>query len=317
MRMVKLIAGLIFISLFLISCGPSGPTSFDINYFEGDEGLITEFAKNSPPSEIPENEEFTIHVILKNRGASNVSELYHKINYDSLYFTMENTETNFFSQLGGLLNLQESIPGKSIAFPLGSEVYTNYNMKSKELHGQLQNPSTTISAVSCYKYKTILGEEICIQRNELDADLKAQPCEATDEKFSKGQGGPVAITKLETDFFSEGDLIKPYFKIYFKNIGSGTVVENTKVLNVCSGQNIDIDDWHVLKVRAYLSGEELNCINNGIVRVNAPEPSIRCIANNPENFARGGAAYSRFLRVVAEYGYFDQESKEVTVVRRN
>lgn len=313
--MNKTVFSFVFLALFLVSCNGYGPTSFDVNYFEGTSGLIIEFAKNSPPSEIPENEEFTIHVILKNQGASNVSELYHKINYDSLYFTMEQSEASFFSQLGSLLNLQQSIPGKSRAFPYGNEVYTNYNMRTKELHGQLQNPSTTISAVSCYKYKTVFAEDICIQRNELDADLKAQPCEATDERFSKGQGAPVSVTKLETDFFSEGDLVKPYFKIYFSNVGSGTVVEDTKVLNVCSGQNIDIDNWHVLKVKAYLSGEELDCINDGIVRINAPEPSIRCMAKNPENFARGGAAYSRFLRVVTEYGYFDQESKEVTIVR--
>ncbi len=307
----------VFVSFFLVSCGNSGPSSFDINYLEGEDGLIIDFAKNSPPSEIPENEPFTIHVILKNRGASNVSELYHKINYDSLYFTMENSDASFFSQLGSLFNLQQSIPGKSVEFPLGGEVYTNYNMKSKELHGQLQNPSTTISAVSCYNYRTVFTDDICVQRSELGSDLQAQPCETTDEKFAKGQGGPVAVTKLETDFFSEGDLIKPYFKIYFSNVGSGTVVENTEVLNVCSGQSIDIDAWHVVKVRAYLSGEELECYSNGIVRLNSPEPSIRCIAKTSENFARGGAAYSRFLRVVAEYGYFDQESKEVTVVRRN
>jgi len=308
---------IVFVSLFLVSCGTSGPSSFDIDYFEGKVGLIIDFAKNSPPSEIPENEPFTIHVVLKNQGASNVSELYHKINYDSLYFTMEQTEASFFSQLGSLLNLQQVIPGKSIEFPWGGEVYTTYNMKSKELHGQLQNPSTTISAVSCYKYRTVFTEDICVQRSELGSDLQAQPCKTTDEKISRGQGGPVAVTKLETDFFSEGDKIKPYFKIYFNNVGSGTVVEDSKVLNVCSGQNLDIDNWHVVKVKAYLSGEELECYSDGIVRLNSPEPSIRCIAKTPENFARGGAAYSRFLRVVAEYGYFDQESKEVTVVRRN
>jgi hypothetical protein len=319
------------LTLFLIACSQQAPTVE--NYRIGSEGVSVEFVKNMPPESIRQGQDVFLGINLWNRGAFDVETGFVTLNYDTLYFneidSSQEDEPYFFD-----------IKGKGPGYSTGGRLFLDLNrLKTQELPGQINTRETTISANICYPYETLLADNFCLDRDIFETE-ENPTCRNTPVKTYPGQGGPVIITKIETEMLPVGSitetvgvnrevlvdggftgleegeeeleiyLLRPEFEITIENRGSGRVYLKEEsdigrfVLNCGdNNNNIAIMENSVATITCTITPDNLESI--GIGSDEFEDLDVFILANN----------YVEILNLKLEYMYIDEVSKRVSIRR--
>jgi hypothetical protein len=292
----------------------------DADVRKGVQGLTMDFVQNAPPERIFENTAFPIVVNLKNMGAFDIGD---------------NENTPDITERGGVLvfgfekayvgvatpndkSKQEfDVKGRSIYNPDGDEEFRELNAKTKEIGAQSETQPSTIFATACYPYQTILGASVCVDTDVYDIGKGKKACAVKDLVFAEGQGAPVAITKIETRMFPDGDKVKPHFIIYIENKGNGEVIKLNKVDTACSSGALDYEDFNAIDLVVSLSDKNLNCnvgeeaSESTEIRLRGKEDMVRCTLNEGVDIGRD--AYITPLKIELNYGYTFTISKGIII----
>ena len=276
---------------------------------KGFDGLSIAFVKNAPPDKVFEQSVFPIGIELKNKGASDIIK----------GFLVMGFEKEYVDSVVGEAKETFEIKGKSIFNLNGDEEFMSLNAQAKKAGSQSETHPSTILATACYPYKTILGTSVCIDTDIFGKQLRKKSCQAKDLQFDKGQGAPIAITKVEVRMLPDADndpnKIIPHFIIYLENKGNGEVVAEDKIEDVCSRKPLGFRDFNKVTIKAFLSDKELNC-NSGEAekaesRLREKKDIVRCTLE--EGIASNRDAFASPLKVELDYGYTFTISKDITI----
>ncbi len=310
---------LIFI-LFIIGCSTSTTKkSKDIDVRVGFEGLKLEFLKNTPPQKIFEKETFPVIIKIGNKGAFSLKDNDKAI----LSLGVERDYTENVQLLAGR-RVQKvngnaatfNLEGKSVINQKGEEELVSYNVKAGQVDPQSEFHSSTVIATLCYPYQTELDATVCIDTDISGIRPGKKVCKLQDIVFNNGQGGPVAVTKIEVQMLptqesqsQEGyGRIKPQFLIFVENKGQGTVIRKESVNEFCTQSGTTHKNINIVYVDASLSGQKLKCQLEategtslpGHIKLKDKKDIIWC---SKEDGIPAQDTYLTPLRIVLTYGY--------------
>jgi len=303
--MLKKILLLILVIFLISGCGrfssDTGPIS-DVKIHTGTSALEIEFLKDNPPNEVFEDQIFKAAVLLKNRGAFDITN-------GILLIGLEEDYTELLYERYNQIDLE--LEGKSKYNPIGEEKIEEFVLRAKDVGLQTQEHESSIYITSCYKYQTELSEAVCIDTDIHNVKPIEKACEVKDISLNS-QGAPVAITKIEETISPNeaGDIIVPQFTIYIQNKGRGEVIKASEIADVCSSKPLTSEDINKLKIEAYLSGIPLECKPYELKLQNKQE---KVICSLKEGVKKDEPTFTTLLSVILDYGYTQTISKRVTI----
>ncbi|MBI2574467.1 hypothetical protein HYV82_01125 [Candidatus Woesearchaeota archaeon] len=288
----------------------------------GTEGVKVEFLPNAPPAELLApfksggSYPFKAALKLSNKGAFDVEDGWVVLTSEEDYMKLDSFKTAF------------SLKGKSIFNPGGDSGIEVFDGSTKPFReGQSEKHKSIVLATLCYKYRTDVKTDVCIDTDVLGLSQKKKVCSVKDASLSGGQGAPLAVTKIEAKIFPEGSgeriaFVKPQYVIYIKNTGDGEVLNpSADMSSACSSELVSNRDseafkriWNIATVSASLSGKELVCSPNPI-RLRSKEDFVRCSLKDEDKIDASIPSYTSPLTITFNYGYTTTISKEVTVTR--
>ncbi|MAG08718.1 hypothetical protein CMO89_04540 [Candidatus Woesearchaeota archaeon] len=317
------------ITLFILGCQTQQSniiTYTDVH--KGTDGLVMKFLPNAPPEEVYSKGIFVAAVELDNKGAFNIVGGHLALVIEEDYMEIPDSAWDGASLTGGTGESKTfSLEGKSTLNPKGRKDTITAKIKAKEIDTQSESHTSTVMISACYKYKTDLSTEVCVDTDPYSLTQKTKACEIGEERFS-GQGAPVAITKVETKMLPHEEAginkVRPAFMVYIENKGNGEVVKNNKVGEACSSVKLEHEAFNTIYVRAFLSGKELNCSPKerlegggvspeGYVRLKGKEDFVRCSLE--EGIGKEMGTYTAPLTVELDYGYTFSISKDVEILK--
>ena len=319
---------ILFITALLIA-GCQSQQSNIITYvdiYKGIDGLDMDFLPNSPPKEIYSDEDFFAGIQLENKGAfdiGNIARNEGEKGYEAYLSLVIEDDYMEVAEEGFKDIIPFSLEGKSTFNPKGTKNTTTIKLKAKDVDTQSESHTSLITVSACYKYKTTLGTEACIDADVYNLNQKAKACNVQDQTFS-GQGAPVVITKIESRMLPHEDesKVRPSFMIYIKNKGNGQVIKRDMIENVCTSITLDHEAFNTIYANAKLSNQLLDCspkeiqesgTNEGYIRLKDKEDFIRCTLT--EGIKKNKGTYSTPLTIELDYGYTLSATKEVKILK--
>lgn len=296
---------IIILFLFIIGCsltkkGPTGSIS-DLDIHTGTHGLVLGFMKNSPPEEVFEEEEFPVYAQLENKGAADIINGYIALGFQEDYFE------------ASVKNREFNLEGKSLANPIGEKNIFRFLVTAKKIIGE---PRTVPIAVSsCYSYNTIATVSVCIDTDVYNVKAVQKACSVKDITSKEGQGGPIAVTKIEPKMLTtEGEnIIIPQFTIEVENKNDGNLILTNKAKDLCSATALSRDDLDVVSFNVELSEQELKC-NKDVLKLRENKDKIICWLES--GIDKEKASYTTLLQIKLDYGYSQKTIKNVVINKR-
>ena len=325
----SIVVCILMLLLFLIlsGCKSSGTSSrqaqlADSEFRKGTEGVVIAFLKNAPPDKIFEETLFPIALSIKNNGATDIGALSAS---SSLYtgngYLAVGTEQAYVSVIpeGQFIQPIENFHGKSPLSPKGSTDVKTFEATSKRIGTQSETHPSTVFVTACYPYKTSLGTSICVDTDPFGLNNRKKVCTVKDLSFSGGQGGPVAITKIEARMApsQDTDTIVPYFILTIENRGNGEVIrsDDNKLRDACSSNPLQYTDFNRIKVTATLGGLPLTCgIGDSFeatLRLRNKKDMVNCYLK--DGVSKDIDPYTSPLRIDLDYGYTFTISKDIII----
>ncbi|MEE9525496.1 MAG: hypothetical protein V3V78_02710 [Candidatus Woesearchaeota archaeon] len=280
--MNKKIIFAIILTLFIIGCGRTPSLEPEvIEYHKGFDGLEITSVKNLPPNEILKGTEFVIGLELRNKGAYDIEDgLIMIYGFPKGYALITRPEFYF------------DIEGKQPGFPEGGYGIINFNIKGADLPERMKEYPAAYTIKANYRYQTEAGTEVCINPFVYSyMKTKETVCEPKEVVLKKGQGAPVAVTRVQQSFAPIGNKIQVTFIINIENKGDGKV----------------IDKVYLDEVR--LANVPLSCEPQEITLKEKEESSIICTT---ETLVSSGA-YISPLSVKFNYIYSQVLDKKLTI----
>lgn len=287
----------------------------DIDVRIGFNGLAMQFLQNAPPDNVFTETGFPIVIDLKNNGATDIK--------DTKGILVIGLETNYAELVneGDKKGIRFGLNGKSIYSPVGDKDVIEIDARAKRIGEQSETFTSRVSATACYPYKTIFGTSVCVDTDVYGAIKGLKACTVKDLEFDKGQGAPVAVTKVEARMFASIDenIVKPSFLITIENKGKGQVIDPKEEIigKACTKEPLEYKDFNSIRIKASLSGKDLNCkimdddSESTTIRLREKKDVVRCTLE--EGIDRGKDPYVAPLMIDLEYGYTFTISKEVVL----
>jgi len=327
----------LLLGLFLLSACGSGTYVQEFNV--GTQGVVVEFYEGYPDTEVYEKEPLPIVLRVANEGAYDVPSDRFSLSwaFDPLYinapershsaFVEQNFDTVFSSSFENpkaqSTLLASPLHGRSPTYPQGEEItIEEYEIATNAIVGSRQNPTTQLSAMICYEYKTVLARGVCVDVDDYLRTGREQACEGQDYSLGS-QGAPVAFTTLETRTkpINTGDsfrLARPEFIVTLRNVGGGIIVSPPKsdFGQACSLQGLSSEELGAVKVNGTIFGIALEC-SPEVVRFRNDVAKTRCTVpdeslNNPALAI--GQNIMTVLELQASYVYRSSLSADIEII---
>ncbi len=273
---------------------------FNPEVHTGSEGLRVEILKNTPPTEIYEDEQFKVVVRLINKGAYAINDGVVSLTYEKEFVDLLNDRKKTFD-----------LKGKDVYNMWDDEELAVFDLRSKLLDKMSEIHTSLLLLTNCYDYETIASFQACIDTNIYKTRPVGEEVCSVKDLTSSGQGGPLVITRVEQDI-SGGEYIIPHFKIYIRNKGNGEVIRYGKKEEACSSVGIVGDDYNVIDLvnvelsNYKLSDGDIKC-SPELIKLKDREVMIRCyldrnvIKNNDPSFVTS-------LKIHLRYSYTETEA---------
>ena len=302
-KRILLLALLVVVVAGCTSGGNKPPTSKDINYRSGTEGLRMNFVTNSPPAKVFDKDPLVVTVELRNMGAEDIRGSIFITGFDRTIIPIGEQSAEF------------NLVGKKGFFSSKEGELQVKDFKSDPVNlDQLDLYKAPMLVTSCYVYQTIASTSVCIDPDPFGVSQRAKACTPANSQMSGGQGAPIAVTSIEVSPAPR----KTRFRFNVENAGRG-VVYNRRALGNCNpfsatGLSItDIGIIHVDSVKA--RGVELNCVyadkNEHTIRLESGKGVLICEVDESESIA----AFTTPLTLQLSYGYSSTVSTMIDVVR--
>ena len=296
-----LVITFLLVIIFLNSCSLDSKQNRTI--YSGTQGLVAEFI-SAIPDEVYEETSFLFGVKIKNQGTYSLTE-------DNPGVISLVTDKSYLSFDTDILKKNKLVlDGVSKFFPDGDLVIIDLpDIYVNKMVGAIQNPKTELYFSMCYPYETTFSENICIDFDVYQQDLREKACASKELSFSGGQGAPIAITKITPIMKSKGNILTPILLVEIENKGKGLPWYNATVK--CKDEKYNTADWNKLKITGRLSTQDLVC-EPKIVKLIDNKATIRC--DLEQGFPKG----TNFLSVInfdLDYNYIESISQEINILR--
>ena len=295
---MKRVIAILLATCFLASCAgvkdPERPTG---EWRIGSEGIRMIFLPNMPPTRIYDDEQFTVTLEVENAGAMNVGFANDRIylsGYDPSIIT-------------GISTFGEGIPqmeGKSQFNPEGTTDFVAFTATPTNLRSRgIDKYPFILQATSCYAYKTLASENVCIDPDPFAPTTKTKIC--TPQPVSMGsQGAPIAVSHVAVEA-SPG---RTRFRININNVGNGRVYRaGAEFVNKCSPfdqEGLAFNEIDYVRIdRVEVSGLDITAscrpLDIDHIKLNNGQGTVVCEYRG----TRGGAAFVTPLIIELSYGY--------------
>ena len=312
-----------------LGCAPTG-RPVEIKVHEGTEGLKMEFLEKSPPDEVYVGEKFPLTVELSNKGAFDIKNGVFALGIERDYIW---APSEYIDN-----PIKFDLMGRSAYDPIGGFDRKTIELTAKNLDPQSETHTTTVALTACYPYRTEATAQVCIDTDIYGRRLEEKVCttetlsmgtiEREGQELPRGQGAPIAITKIEQKMMphNESDeLITPTFMIYVRNMENGLPVDINVYDRACLATGISKQAWNVVSAKVYLSDRsvQLDCTpkldpkssdKTGHIKLEKQEDFIRCSLN--EGIPKTLGTFTTPLMVDMDYGYTFTISKNVMIRRQ-
>ena len=324
---------LVFILLFITSCGDGGEThTIDLDFHKGTKGV--EFDVLGVMGEIYEDTAFKIIINVFNNGAYDLPEAnggYVNLNLEEDYMCLSDGQNCLTTQnAGAAIKPLGYLKGKSIFNPSGDFEILKYYVHVKDIDKQSFQHTSNVGISLCYQYQTDLITDICIDPYFYEQSTIEKPCVVKDLTFS-GQGAPLVVTKIENKMLSDGkDSVRPMFIIHVSKTGDGEIINKEMVNKVCTADPLGPNAFNVVHLRELefmvgntLYKHDINNENSNLkcnflnkkseTKLNQGKAKIKCTAIKPIN--KDSGTFSTQLKMIFDYGYTYSKSKSVVIKR--
>jgi hypothetical protein len=285
--------------LLVLGCTPRTPEQ-NLNYRTGTEGIVVNFAKDSPPAKLYQGTELSLVLEIKNKGAFTSTN-----SLGSIY--LHGFDPKALSLDGSSAMVSRPIPattGKSPYVPEGGYNVIEFpKMTVKVPFGD----STTqkIMATTCYEYQTIATPNVCVASNPT-ALFRDRVCEPKPVTLTN-QGAPIAVTKVEEEVMDNAVA----FFVTVQNVGGGRVIDKDALkLNLCPS-GLKYDSVNIVGFKASLSDYQVAC--------NPADSKLRLVDNKGVFFCRFDVptqtTYQSPLNIILDYGYSSSVTRDLQIVR--
>lgn len=260
------------IALILLSgCIPTKKSEFEYIYNVGTEGITVALLKDMPPATIWSNNDFTIAVDVRNKGAYTVNDALITVSgFDDRYISPAQTEQS----TGELF-------GKSPGYPEGDIKILQFSQKNFYFPAEREEHEETFKVTAEYDYQTTATAQVCINPEMIGVIKTKTSCEVKPVQFANGQGAPIAVTRIEEWLSVADNKITVRFGIYIANKGIGFPLTSIKVSD------------------AKLAGTQLECDAKEVELTAKEESKVVCKAV----LDRGFGAYTTPLILKLNYRY--------------
>ncbi len=316
---MKKILIILALAVFLVSCNQQNPGIVQ-DFHTGTGGLEVDFMQDMPPKEVQEKTSFNIGIKLQNKGAWGINNAKIMLSgYDEDLFSVKMLEPQVDDATGytkpPYMKHYDAINGRDFESPYGEikYLYFEVNNKDKPLH---EDYNANFVLTACYGYFTEASFSVCV--DPVRSEVTKQACEVK-PITSDGQGGPVAITKIEpTILFYDGQA-KEQFKISIANKEKGRVTQVKAFPKECSREypwaKLSEDELNVVEVWAYLGDKQIDC-NLDTESVDEFNLKLKERGENAvicKTPVEGDVAYVSPLYIKLRYGYIIDKTKTVLV----
>ena len=310
MRLYWILAVLLLVAL--TGCRlTGGGQPIEIDVHKGTKGITADFLEQSPPkTNFPESP-FTVSYTLANEGAWDVEGGIVSIGIEDDFVTLEGDKIRPFN-----------LPGRSLFNPVGETDIFTVQMRTRSLPPQTETVTTNVQLNVCYPYTTDAELEMCVDTDVFGRSA-TKPCDVKPVRLSGGQGGPVAVTRIEPTYGPHTDtsLSRASFVVYVKNVGNGQVYQADKSLEACSPLALGRDAWNVATIRVFLGDQLLDCTPKqpgfggpeGYLQLTKAEDFVRCEV--PGGISKTAGTYVTSMTAEISYGYTYTINRQMEIKR--
>lgn len=323
--------------LFLVSaCTTVGPESDPVRTYTGTTGVAADFGQ-TVPDEAYDGQRFLVTFNLHNQGATDINdstgELVTELNTQNLFYLERVAENDAPARQ------TVSLEGKSDVRPNGEETslsFGGFQIANRSRIGEFQDVEELLQARICYPYKTTLSDTLCVE-NALKSQASQPLCEAQTQSY-QGNGGPVAITKVENVLvpvgrsenaferqelvFDDGQIAgtrtveesveqvvqEPLLRITVRNKGRGT--PQTGSSDLCSQSD---GAQSTVRINATLGNTVMECDPNRIRLDNTGKGQTTCRATETLTTSTN---YQSIFTSTLSYTYTDTVTKDINIRQR-
>jgi len=294
---------LVILSLFTFGCqrvdtDASTPNEFHI----GTQGLELNFMKGTPPAKIYEGDDLSVIVEVINKGAYPTTDSSN--NFDGRLY-VGGFDASYIPVSPQNVQLDSGLYGRDQYNSDGTYDTETFSAASVSLPEETDTYSPTLQVTACYSYKTFASPVVCIDPDPYSSEIEDEVCSVQDKSLSGGQGAPVAVTRVEESVTK--DNIK--FKIYFRNVGNGYVIDESFITSDCP--DTDRENINKVNVDVRLSGATASCKPANPVHLVDGQGFVVCDTSKPSEQT---PAYTTPLQVELSYGYSTSISKPVSII---
>ncbi len=295
-RLLLVIALILFTACGELQAG--GPADLT-----GTEGL--KLTLGSYQTEVFIGQSASIPVTIENKGLTAVDGgILYISGYDPRYMQFRTTR---FDDI--------NLAGRGPFVPVGERVTKIFTTTSVKLPDAKQKVET-LQITACYKYRTEATPIVCINPSARLGDQAIKSgCDFQTAQLTASQGAPLAITKVETEYFSDQTEVE--FRIYIDDVlGSGTAIATESFAKFCGeSQTVTSNELNAVGIEAYLSGERIPCFT-----IEHEEPVDRVILTKTGPDVICGATidptkpgFTTPMSIHLSYGYFEGKVLSVAI----
>lgn len=280
-------------------------------FYTGTEGLVTGFAPESIPSVVIAGSSQEVVLLIANKGAADIPAAIVLVRDTKGAFALEGAKVSDKIKFEKSVIKLTDVPGKeSSQSASGALEGVTLTLKAKEFVQNISSLDSGLLATACYKHKTKLTANVCIDASGYSFQKQRKPCDAKVPIALKSQGAPVAVNKIETLIEKSGGFVKPKFKIYIGNVGTGLIIDKGSLNLFCTDQDPQKDIRNKINVVAIdkveLNNEELICSEKSkVLSGNIANDFVLCAYpdNAKQKFEDGSGTFATPLKVELSYGY--------------
>ena len=305
--------------IFLSSCSLNNSSSetevgrVDDSYKYGNNG-VTLNIDNLRRSEILENSAVQFLINIKNEGQFDSEIIIPNPTYDNKYFKSIELQNDFS------FNQPFSMTGRSIYQTVANENKIPIEIIASTLPATQDQRTEDLVLNVCYDYKTIFEEDVCVDTDVYDLKNDETVCSVGEKSFSKGQGAPIKVDKLDLYYQKKEDFIVPILEFELKNSAQGTILTKKGYDLLCtstanSGEGSLTNEISLVNLKfSKFTLADFNCddisFENNIA-------NIRCtLKDNIEGFSNSEGNFLAKLEMEFSYYYKDSKSIPITISKK-
>jgi hypothetical protein len=291
LKTLKLSSIIIILTSLLLLSGCSGGGSVDDatahNFKQGVGNLAVRLLPNAPPDKIYPESKFKIVVEVDNQMAYDAHNGQVSIwGLEDNYFLLDTEQMAF-----------DTLVGKGLLTPLGDKSYLEFPAISGKIFQNAEEYINPFYLMTEFDSEIEFSDTLCI-----NPDLYAvynSGCKVDEQKSYPGQGGVLAITKLEEIIYPDDRGGEVEFRLLLQNRGKGKIKGEVRLLS------------------SELGGKNINCrFHSGVgieesvtFKEDKQDAILTC-----KDFIKGSNSYTTTLYLKLAYHYEQEDLRQLRLI---